>query len=369
MATSGSGTPGAPAPPSGPQTQRVSDVIANFRPSRRFKPPSSATSVTSLDFDDTGELAIVARDDDTLQIYNCKEGKHAKELKSQKYGVHLARFSHHAQSIIYASTKVDDTIRFLSTHDNSYIRYFKGHTDTVTSIALCPSSDKFISCSRDNTVRLWDLQSTNYQGLLRLHAPYLATYDPSATVIAIASPPTHSVLLYDVRNYDKSPFASFDLIDIDQRFLGAQGGEWTKMEFTNDGKSLVIGTSGAGHFVLDAFSGELTHFCYRKTGSTGRLGPSASPPAQTANGAGPALGQGDVCATPDGQYLIGGHGEEGLLVWDISKPANPNNYLEPMEILPGAGKGAVVGYNPRTNLLASADKELYLWQPDPDLIM
>lgn len=63
--------------------------------------------MTSLDFDDTGELAIVARDDDTLQIYNCKEGKHAKELKSQKYGVHLARFSHHAQSIIYASTKVD----------------------------------------------------------------------------------------------------------------------------------------------------------------------------------------------------------------------------------------------------------------------
>jgi COMPASS component SWD2 len=63
--------------------------------------------VTSLDFDDTGELAIVARTDDTLQIYNCKEGKHAKELKSQKYGVHLARFTHHSSSILYASTKVD----------------------------------------------------------------------------------------------------------------------------------------------------------------------------------------------------------------------------------------------------------------------
>lgn len=145
-----------------------------------------------------------------MQIYNCKEGKHAKELKSQKYGVHLARFSHHAQSIIYASTKVDDTIRFLSTHDNSYIRYFKGHTDTVTSIALCPSKDDFISCSRDNTVRLWNLQSPNYVGLLNLHAPYLAAYDPSATVIAIASPPTQSILLYDMRNYDKPPFATFD---------------------------------------------------------------------------------------------------------------------------------------------------------------
>ena len=74
---------------------------------QRLRPDDPKTSVTSLDFDDSGELALVARDDETLQIYNCKEGKHAKELKSQKYGVHLARFTHHAQSIVYASTKVD----------------------------------------------------------------------------------------------------------------------------------------------------------------------------------------------------------------------------------------------------------------------
>lgn len=286
--------------------------------------------------------------------------------------MHLARFSHHAQSIIYASTKVDDTIRFLSTHDNSYIRYFKGHTDTVTSIGLCPSSDQFISCSRDNTVRLWNLQSPNFYGLLNLHAPYLASYDPSATVIAIASPPTHSVLLYDVRNFDKPPFASFDLMELEQRFLGPQGGEWTKMEFTNDGKSLIISTTGSGHFVLDAFSGEITHFCYRKSGHSGRLAPGAAPPghgANAANGTSAALGQGDVCATPDGQYLVGGSGEEGLLVWDIAKAPTANNYLEPIEALPGHGKAAIVGYNPRTNLMASADRDLLLWQPDPDLMM
>jgi len=64
-------------------------------------------SVTSIDFDDTGELCLVARDDETIQVYNCKDGKHTKELKSQKYGVDLARFTHHNQSIIYASTKID----------------------------------------------------------------------------------------------------------------------------------------------------------------------------------------------------------------------------------------------------------------------
>ncbi|XP_014556208.1 hypothetical protein COCVIDRAFT_16362 [Bipolaris victoriae FI3] len=370
----GLATPGGgpPPPPAGPPTQKVSDVITSFRPQRRFKSGGHGTSITSLDFDDSGELAIVARDDDTLQIYNCKEGKHAKELKSQKYGVHLARFSHHAQSIIYASTKVDDTIRFLSTHDNSYIRYFKGHTDTVTSIALCPSKDDFISCSRDNTVRLWNLQSPNYVGLLNLHAPYLAAYDPSATVIAIASPPTQSILLYDMRNYDKPPFATFDLLEYEQRFMGGQKVDWTKMEFSNDGKSLVVATNGSGHFVLDAFSGDISHFCYRKAGSSGRLPPASSVTnvsGAARNGDTPANGQGDVCLTPDGQFLIGGSGEDGLLVWDISKPPAPNNILEPMEKLPGQGKGAVVGYNPRTNLLASADKDLYLWQPDADLMI
>ncbi|KAF2873819.1 WD repeat-containing protein-like protein [Massariosphaeria phaeospora] len=367
----GSATPGAPPPPAGPPTQKVSDVITTFRPTRRFKSPSSSTAITSLDFDDTGELAVIARDDDTLQIYNCKEGKHAKELRSQKYGVTLARFSHHAQSIIHTSNKIDDTIRFLSTHDNSYIRYFKGHADTVTSIALCPSSDSFISCSRDKTVRLWALNSNSHQGLLKLHAPYLAVYDPSATVIAIASPPTHSILLYDVRNYDKSPFATFDLLELEQRFL-SQGGDWTKMEFTNDGKNLVVSTTGNGHFVLDAFSGEISHFCYRKAGHSGRLAPGIVTPGNSANipnGSTPATGQGDVCVTPDGQYLVGGSGEDGLLVWDISKAPTPNNYLEPMEVLPGPGKAAVVGYNPRTNLLASADRDLLLWHPDPDLMM
>ncbi|KAL5119924.1 hypothetical protein ACEQ8H_002022 [Pleosporales sp. CAS-2024a] len=357
----GSATPSAPPPPAGPPTQK------------RFKPPSpGAASVTSLDFDDTGELAVVARDDDTLQIYNCKEGKHAKELRSQKYGVHLARFSHHAGSIIHASTKLDDTIRYLSTHDNSYIRYFKGHTDTVTSIALCPASDTFLSCSRDHTVRLWNLQSPNYHGLLHLHGAYLAAYDPSATVMAIASPSTQTVLLYDVRNFDKPPFAIWDMQELEQRFLGRDKGEWTKIEFTNDGKNLLLATNGTGHFILDAFSGDITHFCYRKAGPSGRLSAGATTlnhGAGMSNGHTPVVGQGDVCLSPDGRYLIGGSSDEGLLVWDISQPSAPNNSLEPTEKLPGHGKSAIVGYNPKMNLMASADKDLYLWQPDFDLMI
>lgn len=68
-------------------------------------------------------------------------------LYSKKYGVTLARFTHHKNNVIYASTKEDgndrsrprffyktvkilskiDTLRYLSIHDNKYIRYFRGH--------------------------------------------------------------------------------------------------------------------------------------------------------------------------------------------------------------------------------------------------
>ena len=36
-------------------------------------------------------------------------------------------------------------IRYLSHHDNRYLRFYKGHTDRVTSLAMSPKSDQFIS--------------------------------------------------------------------------------------------------------------------------------------------------------------------------------------------------------------------------------
>lgn len=327
--------------------------------------------MTSLDFDDSGELAIVARTDDTLQIYNCKEGKHAKELKSQKYGVHLARFTHHAQSILYASTKVDDTIRYLSTHDNSYIRYYRGHTAPVTCITLCPSNDTFLSCAHDHTVRLWSLSSPNYIGQLKLHAPYLATYDPSASVIAIASPPTQSILLYDLRNFDKPPFQTFDLQPFESRFNPQGAGSrrrgesnWTKLEFSNDGRHMLIGTAGEGHYVLDAFDGVLKHYCVRQheEDASSRRAPGSS-------GTSAPVGQGDVCFSPDGRYLIGGSGAEGsMLVWDVEKESSEDKILTDEAQLPAMGRHEVVAYNPRTNMICSADKDVVMWLPDPELI-
>lgn len=127
-----------------------------------------------------------------------------------------------------------------------------------------------------------------------------------------------------------------------------------------------MSTTGNGHFVLDAFEGTLKHFAYREKGPSGRLGPSNAPPA----GAKAAQGQGDTCISPDGQFLLGGCGDNTVLLWDITKDSVPGHeVLEPMSTLPAKCKTPIVGYNPRTHLLATADKDFYFWQPDPDLIL
>jgi hypothetical protein len=48
---------------------------------------------------------MTSESDETIQIYNVKDGRHDKSLLSKKYGVKLAKFTHTSSSIIYASTK------------------------------------------------------------------------------------------------------------------------------------------------------------------------------------------------------------------------------------------------------------------------
>lgn len=56
----------------------------------------------------------------------------AQVVFSKKYGVDLVRFTHAPNAIICASkNNWDESLRYLSLHDNRYLRYFKGHRDKV----------------------------------------------------------------------------------------------------------------------------------------------------------------------------------------------------------------------------------------------
>lgn len=355
--------------PSAPPTARVQDIISTFRPSKLYKNPPGA-QYSSVDFDDSGEFVLLSRTDDTIQLFNTKAGAQARELKSQKYGSALARFTHHSTSIIYASTKIDHGIRYLSMHDNNFIRYFRGHTDRVTSLALSPSNDHFLSASLDNTVKLWDCRSSNPQGQMNFNSPWFTAYDASASVIAIANPPAQAIVLYDLRHYDKPPFATFDCQPFENRYIsrGQRPGEgWTGIEFSNNGKYLLITTNGPGHFILDAFSGEFLHYLSRPSGSDrSHFAPGDELPHS--DNTTPSYIQSSASFSPDGRYIVGGNGtQNGLLVWDCESSERSDKVLEPMTDLPSQRPAKVVAYNPRHNMIASADRDCMMWLPDPDI--
>ncbi|KAH8696161.1 WD repeat protein [Talaromyces proteolyticus] len=357
------GTPLGPPPvprSATPQpSQKVSDTILTYRSSKRFKLSKRDNAhITSLDFDDKGEYVVAACEDETIQVFDVIEGKNTKVVPSKKYGVHLARFTHHSRQILHASTKVDDSLRLLDLHQESYLRYFTGHTDKVTSLSLSPGGDAFVSSSKDNTISLWDLKSRNVQGKLQLATPYLVAFDPSASVIAVASQSTSSVLLYDFRNYDRAPFATFDMAPHEERYTPSTRGRlWSRLEFSNDGKSLLVGTDYHGHFVLDAFEGNVNAFLVGRKGSSGRAAPVSS--------SGRPLGQGDACFTQDGRYVLGGAGEQNeVLVWDTHQTPDSGSYLQPMGKIPSKGRNAIIELNPRYNMLATADKDIFFWLPD-----
>ncbi|KAG7290245.1 hypothetical protein NEMBOFW57_000243 [Staphylotrichum longicolle] len=347
-----------------PSTASVNDVIASFRPTKLFqrddiKEGKPQPYVLSIDFDDPGELCMTSESDETIQIYNVKDGRHDKSLLSKKYGVKLAKFTHTSSSIIYASTQQNDAIRYLATHDNSFIRYFEGHEGAVTNLALHPGADNFISCSVDNTVRIWNIGTKQWTGKLFLNTPYLSAWDPSGNVFAVASPASGSILLYDYRNYEKAPFSVFDVMkargpaDTEAAFRG-----WTKLEFSNDGKHLLLGSRGDGQFLLDSFDGSLKAYLKKPGASTRRL-------AVGETEGGNVESSGECCFAPDGRYVLSG-AKSDLLVWDTLMTPGSDKVLEPAHVLEEKREAAVVAYNPRYNMIATADQDLMFWLPDPN---
>ncbi|RUS31520.1 WD40-repeat-containing domain protein [Jimgerdemannia flammicorona] len=276
----------------------------------------STKPITSLSFDDTGEVCVCSAEDESLRVYDCKQGKQ--------------------NNVIYASTKEDgkplirdinlqraDTLRYLSLHDNKYIRYFKGHRkryvphfifilvlgigqplwainvstfledqrltssspNRVVALEMSPLDDQVLSAAIDDTVRLWDLRSSACQGLINISGRPTVAFDQSGLVFAVGLD-SNTIRVYDLKAFDKGPF---DTWTIDSHLpYGIPPPEWTGLRFSNDGKHILVTTAGDSHLLIDSFTGQSRQ---RFVGH---------------NGVGSARGGGEAGFTPDGRFVASG---------------------------------------------------------------
>ncbi|ODV97693.1 hypothetical protein PACTADRAFT_36691 [Pachysolen tannophilus NRRL Y-2460] len=319
------------------------NLMKSFQASKTFKYHKVDSPITSIDFDDSGQYLISSGVDESIQLYDVNKGKHSKSIFSKKYGVHLARFTHHEKNCLYASTKEDHTIRYLSLHDNSYLRYFRGHRAQVTALEMAPVDDVFLSSAYDDSVRVWDLRSSACQGFMNCKAPSLISFDPTGMVFGIGSNNTNEIGLYDFRNYDKDPFATFD-INVNMN--------WNKLEFSNDGKYLIV-TDAANecHLVVDAFDGVIRAKLIGTKKFPNRNYPST----------------GSTTISPDGRFVYGGSGNRSVMIWDLQEIQKDdiNKQIFPCkELNSDQGLPRMCLFNPRMLTFATADTAVTLWLTD-----
>lgn len=223
----------------------------------------------------------------------------------------------------------------MSLHDNTFIRYFRGHKGFVEALEVSPLDDTFLSASQDNSVRLWDLRSSSCQGLLKTLAPSFLAYDPTAVLFAVGAQTASDISLYDVRNFDKQPFSSFRLPEPARR-------AWDKIEFSNTGKSILLGTQTDTHYLYDSFTGDL----------------QAQLKGHTPVGSRSKRSTGQVCFSGDGRFVFSGSADNKVVIWDTKVKPNNDMTLFPILSIESQVGTSLTAFNPKTMLLATADTSL-----------
>uniref|UniRef100_A0A1I8GPS7 WD_REPEATS_REGION domain-containing protein n=1 Tax=Macrostomum lignano TaxID=282301 RepID=A0A1I8GPS7_9PLAT len=310
----------------------LDSTLCGFKTVKVMK--ENADKVNCINFAANGDTLIASSDDDLIVIYDCIEGAPKRTLNSKKYGVDLIQFTHAANTAIHCSTKVDDTIRFLSLHDNKYIRYFPGHTRKVTSLCMSPVDDTFLSGAADRTIRLWDLRSPSCQGLMHVTGRPVAAFDPEGLIFA-AGVNSECIKLYDLRSFDKGP---------------------------PDGKLILVCTNGSAMRLIDAFTGRALHaFTGYKNSRQLSLEASFTPDSQFVL-AGSLDGRVHAWNSDTGQkvtVLNAYEGSQQQPAQPQQPPLTPTSAAPPEEVAPIT----CVQFNPKYMMMATASNYMAFWLP------
>lgn len=325
-------------------------------------------------FHANGNLLVTATKD-SIQLIDSLSGESKKKIFTKTHGNRNIAYTHHEQCVLASSRnrRNNNDIRYLSMYDNRYLRLFKGHDTQVTSLAMSPVDDCFLSSSADRAVCLWSLTAPSPIARLTLPeecANPKVAYTHDGLLFGVMarnnSASTNCIRLFDARSYDKGPFLqlrpsrqqlqkalkrSNPQLDSFQheRCLSSP---WVSFCFSPDGTRALVSTACGLLISLDAFNDD---------GDPVTIFTEAETRVEASQSKGLALSQTaslGCCFTPDSRHVLAATADCRVLV------CNPLSGRTEGE-LPGQ-LGHVtpvtsVCCNPKYEVVATSGINTYLW--------
>jgi COMPASS component SWD2 len=285
--------------------------------------------VNNLDFHREGRFLLMTTKDSVVHLVDSLAGTEKKKLFTRRDMIGKAIYTHHESCMLLTSEQRNQNrwndIRYLCVHDNRYLRYFKGHTDKVRSLAMSPIEDNFLSAGDDKSVLLWNIN--NPSPIAKINLPSniqdpVVQYDGTGVAFGVQvqdqNTLLHSIKLFDVRAYDNGPFQDIvpdypllqsavkngminsginDNPNITSINNMLSNTTWTDFHFSPDGNHVIINTNNDILFILDGYKEDVEPIaiCNRK------------------NTLGVPLG---ISFSSDAKYVIAGNDENEIQFYD-----------------------------------------------------
>jgi len=120
----------------------------------------------SIAINSRGDLIATGGGDNCIRLWDSRNVELLGELRGHTDDVHAVAF---AADGMLVSTGDDHTVRIWNVSQRRCLRVLTGHTGTVPAISVSLDGSLIASASRDNTIRLWDVQTGIERHILQGH--------------------------------------------------------------------------------------------------------------------------------------------------------------------------------------------------------
>ncbi|MEC4814558.1 MAG: AAA-like domain-containing protein [Scytonema sp. PMC 1069.18] len=157
------------------------------------------SDVWSISFSPNGEILASTGNDGTVRLWNVKDYTQIKIIKGYNKSLSSVNFSPNGKTLAVGA--LDGRVGIFNVDDGNLIQIIDGHSEPVVSVNFSPDGTMIASSSLDGTLKLWNVSDGSLVRTLKGHHDKLtmSNFSPDGKMLATASF-DHTVKLWNVSN-------------------------------------------------------------------------------------------------------------------------------------------------------------------------